>query len=136
MAGFDLTHAPGTPVWFESLTRAFDAALPFYTDVLGWEPSWLEGSADSSDGFRYVTNGAGPAAVAGLCAADAIMAPGVPSFWRVYFGVEDADEVAARAASLGGQIQAAPADSPFGRFAQLADPQGALFMINEAPTLG
>lgn len=137
MDGFTMPLTPGTPVWFEELSTDLDAALPFYRDVLGWELAWLEGSADdAAAGFRYATNGAGAAAVAGLCDASVFLPPGVPSFWRAYLAVEDADATAARISELGGQVQAAPQDSPFGRFAQVADPQGAVFMINQAPRIG
>ncbi len=144
MAGFDLTLTPGTPVWFECLSTDFDAALPFYRDVLGWDIAWMPGSAqekpgssqEKGEGFRYATNGAGDAAVCGLCDASEWLPEGVPSFWRAYLAVEDADASAARAAELGGTVQAAPEDSPFGRFAQLADPQGGVFMINQAANVG
>ena len=133
MQGFELPLTPGTSVWFECVSKDFDAALPFYRDVLGWDIAWMPGSSqDSADGgFRYATNGAGDAAVCGLCDASTWLPADVPSFWRAYLAVEDADASAARAAELGGTIQAAPEDSPFGRFAQLADPQGGVFMINQ-----
>lgn len=132
MTGFDLTLAPGTPVWFEALTTNFDAALPFYRDVLGWEVHWMEGSAqEPGQGFRYVTNGAGDAAVAGLCDASTVLPADVPSFWRVYLSVPNADEAAQRVRDLGGSVQSEPEDSPFGRFAQVADPQGGVFMLHQ-----
>ncbi len=34
----------------------------------------------------------------------------------------------------GGQVLDGPADSPFGRFATVADPQGAQFQINQDPS--
>lgn len=137
MDGFATPLTPGTPVWFEQLSTDLDAAIPFYRDVLGWEISWMAGSAEEpGQGFRYATNGEGQHAVAGLCDASQILPPGVPSFWRAYVGVADADATAARIRELGGQVHDQPADSPFGRFAQVADPQGAIFMINEEPKVG
>lgn len=125
--------APGTPVWFETLTNDFDATLPFYRDVTLWDVSWMSGE---DGGFRYVTDGAGDDAVAGLCDAASIMDPGHTSFWRAYIAVTDVDATAQRVVDLGGAVQEAPADSPFGRFAQVADPQGAVFMINSNPYTG
>ncbi len=130
MDGFELPRTPGTPVWFEAMSTDFDAAMPFYREVIGWDVAWMEGEPDGAAGFRYVTNGAGDGACAGLCDAAAFLAPEASSFWRVYFAVEDADATVARARELGGEIQSEAQDSPFGRFAQVADPQGGLFMIN------
>lgn len=137
MDGFAMPLTPGTPVWFEQMSTDLDAAIPFFREVLGWDVAWLPGSTENpGESFRYVTNGAGEQAVAGLCDAASFLPPGVPSFWRAYIGVADADATAARVTELGGQVQAEPADSPFGRFAQVADPQGAVFMINQEPRIG
>lgn len=137
MQGFELSMAMGTPVWFETLSKDLDAALPFYRDLLGWDIAWLEGPADEpAAGFRYATNGAGEQAVAGLCDASKFLPPEVPSFWRVYFAVPDADAAVARITELGGSVHSQPEDSPFGRFAQVADPQGGVFMINQEPSVG
>ena len=59
----------------------------------------------------------------------------MPSHWHVYFGTEDADATAAKAAELGGSVIVAPFDTPVGRIAVLSDPQGAMFSVikNAAP---
>jgi hypothetical protein len=52
----------------------------------------------------------------------------------VYFGTDDADATAAKAAELGGSIVVPPFDTPVGRIAVLSDPQGAMFsVIKNAP---
>ena len=51
----------------------------------------------------------------------------VPSYWTVYFGVEDVDKAFKKAVDGGGQEMLAPQDFPGGRFAILSDPQGAVF---------
>lgn len=51
------------------------------------------------------------------------------SFWRVYFGVENTDHAVPRIQELGGKLLDGPVDSPFGRIATIADPQGATFQI-------
>jgi predicted enzyme related to lactoylglutathione lyase len=58
---------------------------------------------------------------------------GVPSHWNSYFAVSDADAAAARAQAAGGMVLQPPFDSPFGRIAVLADPQGAGFSIVAMP---
>ncbi len=51
--------------------------------------------------------------------------------WIPYFKVEDADGAAQTAEQSGGRILAPPADSPIGRTALLADPQGVTFAVLE-----
>lgn len=133
-SGVAVPDSPGHPTWFETMSMNFDAALPFYRDVLSWDVSWM-GPEGGSHGFRYVTHGSGESAAAGLCDASAFFPAETPSFWRVYFAVEDADATVTRIQELGGQlIFEAIDDSPFGRFATVADPTGATFLINQAPT--
>jgi uncharacterized protein len=52
----------------------------------------------------------------------------------VYFGVEDCDEAAATVRRLGGQVHFEPMSMPFGRFAVVADPQGAAFAVLDMTT--
>ena len=59
---------------------------------------------------------------------------GVPNHWHVYFAVDDADATAAKAAELGGSVMVPPFDTPVGRMAVLADPQGAVFSVIKPAT--
>jgi predicted enzyme related to lactoylglutathione lyase len=54
----------------------------------------------------------------------------VPSHWAVYFNVEDADEACAKAIELGGAVVRPAEDTPFGRLAELTDPNGAMFKLH------
>ena len=103
-----------------------DAAEAFYRAVVGWE------ARDSGQqAMRYTLFSAGDTPVAGLMtippnAAAAGMRPG----WVGYIGVDDVDAAAARLTEAGGRIHRAPDDIPgVGRFAVVADPQGAAFML-------
>lgn len=133
--GMQAVAGPGLVCWFECMTTDFEAALPFYRDVLGWDIHWMH--EDDSDpaqppadgGFRYVTHGDQQTGVAGLCDASAWLPEGVPSYWRVYLGTTDTDAALEKLTSLGGQVIDGPMDSPFGRLATVADPQGAQFQI-------
>jgi len=51
----------------------------------------------------------------------------VPSYWLVYFAVEDVDASFKKAIAAGAREMLAPMDFPGGRFAILGDPQGASF---------
>lgn len=128
--GFDVDGRPGTGVWFETLTKDFDADAAFYSAVLGWENALMEGEG------RYATNHPGDGATAGLCEAGAWLPEGVPSYWRVYFGVEDTDASVERIKELGGSLLDGPIDSPFGRVATVADSLGGAFQIIQPPSRG
>ena len=54
---------------------------------------------------------------------------GTPSHWLVYFQVADTDAAAAAAERAGGTVVAPAVDTPFGRLACLADPDGATSMV-------
>ncbi len=136
--GMEAVAGPGLPCWFECMSKDFDAALPYYRDVLGWDVHWMGESDDGApahvreqpaDGsFKYVTHG-GDDGVAGLCDASAWLPEGVPSYWRLYLGVADTDAAVEKLKALGGRVLDGPVDSPFGRLATVADPQGAQFQI-------
>jgi predicted enzyme related to lactoylglutathione lyase len=53
----------------------------------------------------------------------------VPPHWRVYFQVEDPDEIVDRVVKLGGNVINPPEDTPYGRMAHVTDPQGAPFSV-------
>lgn len=123
--GFGLVDEPGAPVWHETLSRNYAAALPFYADVFGWTFRTL----GDTDEFRYSQANLGDRTVAGVMDADSFLPEGVPSFWQFYIGVEDTDAAVAKVTELGGSIRRAPEDTPFGRLASVADPLGATFQI-------
>jgi predicted enzyme related to lactoylglutathione lyase len=53
----------------------------------------------------------------------------VPSYWMVYFTVEDVDRSFKEATEAGGEEMLPPQDFPGGRFAIVRDPQGAVFGV-------
>src|SRR5256886_13156048 len=70
----------------------------------------------------------GGAPMAGLMARpDHSRRMGTPPAWLSYVGVPDVDATVRQATSLGARTYAGPQDIPVGRFAVLADPQGATF---------
>jgi predicted enzyme related to lactoylglutathione lyase len=55
---------------------------------------------------------------------------GIPPNWLVCFAVEDTDAIVAKAKQQGGSVLAEPMDiEGVGRFAVLADAQGAVFAV-------
>jgi len=112
----------GFPCWYELSTPNAQTAAAFYADLLGWQM----GQADMGDFIYHI------AAVDGVMVAgmSEFLPDGVPPNWLVYFAVDNADTTAAAVAADGGRVHAPPADIPgTGRFAILADPQGAVFGI-------
>lgn len=120
------TH--GRPVWYELASAPADrtTAEQFYAELLGWK------IADSGlEGFDYHLASAGDDMVAGMMAMPGDAAS-MPPFWMIYFGVDSADQAVRDATAAGASVRRPPADIPgTGRFALLADPQGAGFGILE-----
>jgi predicted enzyme related to lactoylglutathione lyase len=81
-------------------------------------------------GSSYTEWKLGGGSVAGMMPMDDSFPAEVPAHWRVYFAVDDADATAARATELGGAVHVPPMDIPGqGRFAALADRDGAMFSV-------
>jgi predicted enzyme related to lactoylglutathione lyase len=125
MKGYELVAEPGAAAWHELMAKDYDAAVKFYREVFGWETAVMSDTPE----FRYTTLGSGDSAKAGIMDAAGSLPAEVPSYWQVYFNVEDADASVEKAVSLGAAVFHAAEDSPFGRMATLADPTGAIFKI-------
>lgn len=114
----------GQPCWFELGTSDVDAAKAFYGKVLGWQ---VGGSEMPDFDYRLAKSGADP--VAGMMPLTG-QPPGTPPNWLIYVAVDSVDDTARDAAAAGARVLKPPADIPgTGRFAVLADPQGAAFGI-------
>ncbi|MFD4293779.1 VOC family protein [Rhodococcus sp. NPDC058505] len=127
--GYGRWGEPGTPAWFETMSRDYRAALPFYESVFGWTMT----SIGDTDEFRYSQATVAGDEIAGVMDASGFLPEGVPSFWRYYLAVDDTDAALARVVELGGTVTAPAEDSPFGRVASVADPLGAQFQIVQPP---
>ena len=127
--GFGLLAEAGAPSWFELHTRDYAPTVAFYEQVFGWDTAVVS----DSDEFRYTTLGEGENGLAGVMDASASLPEGMPAHWSVYFGVPDTDAALDRATGLGATVINGPADTPYGRLAALADPNGAMFKIVDDP---
>ncbi|QCQ92140.1 VOC family protein [Rhodococcus sp. SGAir0479] len=124
--GFGLIAESGAPAWFELVTKDYEAALPFYRDVFGWELSTL----GDSDEFRYSTGRFDGEDLVGVFDASRALPAEVPSHWQMFVQVDDTDAAVARVRELDGAVLTRPWDTEYGRMAQVADPNGARFMLS------
>ena len=112
----------GKVLWHELLTTDTAAAAAFYPKVLPWRSQ-----ASSMPGYTLWL--AGQAQVGGLMALPP-EAAGTPPHWLIYVGTPNVDATAEHAQRLGAKVWKAATDIPnVGRFAVLADPQGATFAL-------
>ena len=118
--GAQLVNAPGAMCWNELQTRDPKAATQFYSALLGW------GAKESPEYTEWVNQGTH---IGGMMGMKDHMT-GIPPHWMPYFAVEDCDKTVATVKANGGAAHVEPTDIPgTGRFAVLADPQGAAFSV-------
>lgn len=112
-------------VWFELVTPDAKAAEAFYTSVVGWTTEASSGPAGPYTIFKT-----GDFHVGGM-----LEMKDVPTGWMGYVGVDDVDAYVQKVEAAGGVICKPPEDIPnVGRFAVVADPQGAMFVLfTDAP---
>ena len=123
MGGFQ-TDGANSFGWAELNARGVDGALPFYEAIFGWEPK----TSPMGEGMPpYTEFQLGDQRVAGATEMNPMAPAQVPSHWLVYFDVPNVDEAFRKAIDLGATQQLAPMDFPGGRFAIVADPDGASF---------
>ena len=113
-------------VWHELTTADSPAATAFYTQVVGWRAQ-DSGMPD----MAYTLMLVGEAPVAGVMRTPAeLQAIGAPPCWSGYVAVYDVDAMQARVLTAGGKLLRPAGDIPgIGRFAVVADPQGASFIL-------
>lgn len=111
--------------WYELMTSDPKAAEAFYAKVVGWTPQAWDGP------MPYTIMNAGDQGVGGIMALpEEAKANGCASGWVGYVKVADVDGALANVRAAGGKVQREPDDIPnVGRFAVVADPQGATFML-------
>lgn len=117
----------GRFVWYDLLTTDARAAKAFYTAVAGWAVLPF-----GEDPNGYAVWAAGDTPIGGV-----MEYPPAPPHWMAHISVDDVDAAARRAEELGGRVQSPPSDIPnVGRFAIVADPQGASFSLFRANQQG
>jgi predicted enzyme related to lactoylglutathione lyase len=112
----------GAPSWFETLTTDVARATAFYSELFGWTPE-----VSRMPGFEYTTFKLGPDPVAGMMQIRPEMGALRPH-WGTYYTVNDADQTARQAVSLGASLCVPVRDIPgVGRFCGITSPQGVVF---------
>ncbi|MEN3285247.1 MAG: uncharacterized protein V7607_6387 [Solirubrobacteraceae bacterium] len=105
--GAALVDEPGALCWNELVTTDVERSRAFYGALLG--------TGRPNGGMRL----------------DAEREQGTAPMWLPYFMVHDADVAARTAERARGQVLATTTESSVGRYAVLADPQGAQFAVLE-----
>ena len=123
--GVQVTGEPGTLCWTELASRDMNASEKFYTQLFGWT---AKHGTDGPMEYTEFHNQGRPGV--GMMKRPADMPAFVPDHWLVYFQMADVDASTKKAVDLGAKQVVPPTDIPkVGRFAVIADPQGAVFAI-------
>lgn len=123
--GFEARGERGSYCWAEVFTREPEKSDAFFPAVFPYRTKEME-SPDHMD-FRVFQLGEDP--VLGRMRMTDEFPPEFPPYINVYFAVDDCDAAVGRATARGGVLRWGPMDTPFGRFASLSDPQGAVFSV-------
>jgi predicted enzyme related to lactoylglutathione lyase len=115
--------------WFELVTSDVDDGRAFWSEVGGLGQSTME-MGDRK--YHMLMQGDRP--VAGVVAPQM---PNVPPSWLSYWEFQEIDERVEAVKTHGGTVHVPPTDIPtVGRFAVVADPQGASFALFKSAPAG
>jgi len=112
---------PNRFIWHDLITTDAARSQAFYRALFGWEVAEVP-----MPGRVYRMIHAGPGPIGGIVEETSIPV----SHWMPYIAVTAVDREAAKCKQLGGSVCVPPTDIPgIGRFAVVADPQGAYFTL-------
>lgn len=113
----------GALVWYELLSTDPKGSLAFYPDVVGWKTEAFGG-----DGYTMFVGSQGPlGGVTNL--PEQARKMGAPTYWQVNIQVADVDATVEKVKQLGGKVYVVETVPTVGRFAVIADPQGAVVSV-------
>ncbi len=124
MQGADIMQVPNTFAWAELNSRGLGKAEPFYKKVFGWGEKKSPLGEGLGDYTEFKLNNE---SILGALEMMPMVPKEVPSYWLVYFAIDDVDKAHKKAVDLGGREMLPPQDYPGGRYSIVADPQGAAF---------
>ncbi|MDP2304469.1 MAG: VOC family protein [Pseudomonadota bacterium] len=111
--------------WYDLMTSDPAAARVFYANVIGWS---MQPWGPPEGAYTMVANAEGPVGGIAELGKDESSVPLGPPHWLAYVGTPDIDATVEQAKALGGKVLVPVTEIPtVGRFAVLADPQGAVF---------
>jgi hypothetical protein len=121
----------GEPSWIELVTTDAPAAMTFYQQLFGWQPTE---AMDMGPAGKYQMFNRGPRMIGGMMNRSKEMAQ-TPPYWAIYFLVPDIEAAAKRVTGNGGTIVNGPLDVPGGdKVLTAVDPQGATFSLHAKKT--
>jgi hypothetical protein len=113
----------GEVCWVEVNTNDVAGATAFYTDLFGWQ----KGTGEVGFPYQFLKR---PGEERNFGGVMGLAQPVIPPHLLVYFSVPDLDAALQRVAALGGRALSPVVTLPQGgRFAAVADPQGASFAL-------
>jgi predicted enzyme related to lactoylglutathione lyase len=121
----------GEASWIELMTTDMPAAMAFYHEVFGWQPSE---AMDMGEMGTYQMFNRPHGMIGGMMNKPPEMA-NVPPTWQIYFRVPDIPAAVERVKANGGRILNGPMEVPGGDWIVNAmDPQGAAFSLHARKT--
>ncbi len=118
----------GEASWIELMTTDAPAAMTFYKELFGWQPSE---AMDMGEMGKYQMFNRGDRMIGGMMNKPPEMAH-VPPHWAIYFSVPDINDATERIKGNGGQILNGPMEVPGGDWiVNGMDPQGAPFALHQ-----
>ena len=123
--GAAVVNEPGALSWNELHSHDLEKGKAFYGEVFGYEFDDMSGPDFTYLIFKLPGAEQG---VGGMGTA-AMLPEGAPSVWLTWFAVDSCDAAVARVQELGGSLTMELGDSPFGRMAVVAGPEGETFGV-------
>ena len=111
-------------MWHDLTVPDHEAIRDFYHQVVGWQPSEMQGDFVMSS----PTSGDG---VAGICAARGANSK-LPPAWLMYIVIADVAAAAKKCVDLGGQVLDGPRNAGGSLFCCIRDPAGAVCALYQA----
>lgn len=128
--GAGVVNEVNTYCWPELQTRGAEQAAAFYAAVFGWDTEAGEALPD------YIVGKVNGQYNCGIFDLERANLPAeIPPHWEVYFNVASLDAALDRLQQLGGKALTEPMTIEEGRFATVADPQGAVLTLIEPTTV-
>ncbi len=125
--GAEIESEHGAMCWAEVTTRDGEQTAAFYGAITGLPVEQLP------DMRYWVLRPAPGQMSSGILEMDEKWS-GISPFWAVYFSVDNVDAAVEQVRELGGTVHQPPFDTPYGRIAMVADPQGASFALIQLPS--